>query len=163
MDPQLFAFLNKLNDRFDKLEKKFEMLEANANISPVEKKKEFKFFKIKLSYDQGLRSVSEKDIQTDINIIKRVMITDVSEPSVRFVGRGLFQYWKDYRWIDDPNGSYILKVLLQCLSSFYRASINLIKEKNSKDFIGTMRYVDTMTSSSYRSKFLNELKDILKI
>ena len=73
------------------------------------------------------------------------------------------QYWKDYRWIDDPNGSYILKVLLQCLSSFYRASINLIKEKNSKDFIGTMRYVDTMTSSSYRSKFLNELKDILKI
>jgi hypothetical protein len=164
MNQELFSFLNKINDKLEKIENRLLVLEKKSYeiVEPITRI-EFGIKKIKLSYQDGLRYLSENDLNSDINITKLIYITDIQEPQFRFIGRSMFQYWKDSRWNDDPNGVYIIKIVLTCLASFYSASNNLIMETNRKDFLENMKYIEKIGKHKYQTIYLNELKKICQI
>jgi hypothetical protein len=162
MNEELFSFLNKINEKLEKIEERLSTLESKSQFV-VEKRTEFGIKKIKLPYKDGLRYLSENTLNSDINIIKVIYFTDIKNPQFRFIGRSMFQYWKDSRWVDDPNGIYIVNTILTCLVSFYSSSNNLIMLENRKDFLENMRYIEKMGKSKYTSLFSNELKKICQI
>jgi hypothetical protein len=164
MNHELFLFLNKINEKLEKIENRLTVLENKSHeiVEPI-KRIEFGIKKIKLAYKDGLRYLSENNLKSDINITKLIYIVDIKEPQFRFIGRSMFQYWKDSHWNDDPNGVYIMKIILTCLVSFYSSSNNLIMATNRKDFLENMRYIEKIGKQKYQTIYLNELKKICQI
>lgn len=126
------------------------------------KREPFRITKIKHDYDDGLKFIKEHNIECDVELIKKIYVTNVHEPSIRYVNRNVYQYWIDGMWKDDLGGKYIAKTIARCLASYYKTVIGSLLKQNEV-YLEHMTYIGKMETEKYQKDLANELKRIIAV
>lgn len=115
---------------------------------------------IKLPLEEGLNYLNDHKMERDLDLILRVYVKEVEQPSIRYISKNQYQYWSKEEWIEDNKGEFITRRLILCLVSYYRSLLNEPTiMKDHKLYISHSDYITyTVNGKAMKTYLGNELK-----
>jgi len=151
--------LDKIMEMMIKLDNKLIFIEKNYNFNFNLKNPDDVVIKIYELTEEFIKNCLEMcDINSDMNIIKKIYITDINNPSIRLTAdKKKLEYWNEDKW--NINDEYLSNVLITNIKNLY--FITNVCEKYSieriEQFLKNQAYLLKMSDQRYKDLFIKNI------
>jgi hypothetical protein len=142
------------------------IIESESKNIPKRTIKNVRIEQFNISKNIILECLNMHSLEGDIKLFKILYLNDITKDfyPLRYLNKKEYQYMNDNKWNNDTNGSYIKEIILKKNIARCYLKVNTIDNvKNNNDFIENQQHISKILDEKYQEKWLNKIKNLIKI